>query len=86
MILAWSGIVSHMLLYGCLLLSLIFVLPRALTRVYIYIFILFIFLVRTREYGCKCTQVCMNACVGTCNVPVCVGTCVCMHVCSCVCV
>ena len=33
-ILAWSGIVSHMLLYCSLLLSLIFVLPRALACVY----------------------------------------------------
>jgi len=54
-ILAWSGIVNHMLLYWCLLLSLTSVLPRALACVCVY----YIF-VRAREYGCARVWVCWS--------------------------
>ena len=55
-----------MLLYCCLLLSLIFVLPRVLACEFLC--------VRARV----CVRICVNACVGTC---VCVRVCVCVCVC-----
>ena len=58
-ILAWSGIVSHMLLYCCLLLSLIFVLPRALACVYIYLCVCVCVCARARV-GCACVWVCTH--------------------------
>ena len=54
-ILAWSGIVSHMLLYCCLLLSLICVLPRALARMWIFFFF-FVCAQRVSMGVCVCSS------------------------------